>query len=143
MTKKDVVLAMMKAHNDHDVEAVKKLATPDAVYASDGNADIPWADFADALGALWKSFPDMKWSWDDVSPEGNFVNPDMNGTHTANAYGFGDYAAIPATGAKVKFPNERWEFVVVDGKVQKWAVSPPPGARGGPPGVYEQIGGKL
>jgi hypothetical protein len=143
-TKKSVILAMMEANNKHDINAMTKLTTEDAVLVA-GDTTLPWSAYMDAIAGVLKSFPDLTHAWDDLSEDGVFTNPRVIGTHTGDPFSLGpSMPAIPATGVKCSNHNERWEYTVEEGKVKKLTVvTTSEGALGGIPSFYVQIGGQL
>lgn len=144
---------MEKGCNDPNGLVAQDFAPENVRAQFEDGFSLSVTDLTDALGQLYASCPDLRFTYEsieeEVSADGktSTVTVDglrCSGTHTGAPYSFkpGVFPAIPAAGTSFTNDEERFVFQVMDGKIQQMNIIAL-GARTGPPGVYEQIGGSL
>lgn len=104
-------------------------------------------EWAEGSLLVYNSFPNMKFEFKELKETGpnEVVAEGLNfsGTHTGAPFTFAPpFPEIPTTGIHVVNDEERFVFRLKDGKIDVLTVIAL-GTYTGPPGVYEQVGGRL
>lgn len=125
----------------HDVARIASTMADDLVVISSGRT-IARADFLPFLHALYAGFPD--WNYDHEPPgrDGDwwYVLWRQSGTHLGT-FTMPGMAPIPATGRKVRIPDQRFYYRVENDRLK--VIRPDPIEGGAPRGILQQIGVEL
>ena len=125
-----------------------ELFNPGSLYTFEDLPPIPTSLSVVILKDLNASFPDIKWEYEKMTePRPGLVEISgfrVSGTHTGAPYTFRpDLPAIPAAGKFCQNDEENLTLHInAEGKIEEIQIVAL-GIFTGPPGFYEQIGGKM
>ena len=138
----DTCKQYIKSVNNHDLAAFRNLVTEDCRFIF-ANAEFNWKDFAGEFPKLFLAFPDfnLRCTSMEAQDDGTVkLCVFASGHHTGEAYSFGPFEPIPATG---KYVQNDPEEIVISFQGDKMSMQKiyPQGDITGFGGIYTQLGG--
>ncbi|CAB9498146.1 unknown protein [Seminavis robusta] len=143
-----IISAFLQALNDHaDEERLLRFFASDQVMARfEDTPGFPVSVFVAELQKFFKSFPDIKFSWDFIKEEksGQVLVEELlvKGTHSGEPYAFANFPPVPAKGKHCAMDPERFWYTLKDGKITSVDIIAL-GSKSGLPGFYMEVGGKM
>ena len=145
-----VVKEYLAKFNEHDVAAMRKLASDDYVVRFQDNTELMFENFAEEMQKMFDSFPDFNMSYCDQDFEEKSDSTVVvhkllpSGHHTGAPYAFGPCDPIDPTGKFIRNDPETVHFHLREEggslRILKLSVVPH-GEMTGPQGIYTQLGG--
>jgi glutathione S-transferase len=149
---KDGIVVLSKVYNGNPVGTVDwwDKSWADNSSFEVGPVKLEKAAVIGAHASILKSFPDLRFTVikpAELQPDGSIAMVlEANGTHTGELFTYATgVEAIAAAGVSVRNDSERVITTFnTEGKILKQVIEALPGGRGfsGPPGFYQQLGGK-
>jgi steroid delta-isomerase-like uncharacterized protein len=99
VTKDPFLKKVIAAYNGHKLEAFDTLFTDDCALVRNGVEAVGKEEVKKVLAKLYRAFPDIEYTIDDVIVAGNKMGLRWHGTGTHR----GDYFGIPPTGRPLQY----------------------------------------
>ncbi len=142
MSNLDVARKALHAFSSGDMATMTSLISDDFQFLGVTPQPLTKQDYLGFMQAINAAFPDFKFEETTASESGDTVTikHHISGTHTGTL-NLPGMPPIPATGKKVRLPEETSVFTIQGGKAVKYLGEPAPD--GGLPGMLKQLGVEL